>query len=152
MDIGDIQLCEVTESVWTSVLGLTVERGIGNDAMQGDQTIRACVHISGAWEGVVTVESTNGLARRAAAILLGVEEADATPEELSDTLGELTNIIGGNIKGLLPEPSRLSVPAVFQGSESNLTVKGSRLVSAVGFHCEGQPLRVALMRREPERG
>jgi chemotaxis protein CheX len=149
MDIGDIQICEVTESVWTSVLGLTVARG-PVDPMHGDQTIRACVHISGAWEGVVTVESTSDLARRAAAILLGVEEESATPEELSDTLGELTNIIGGNIKGLLPEPSRLSVPAVFRGNDSNLTVKGSRLVSAVGFQCEGQPLRVTLMRREPE--
>jgi chemotaxis protein CheX len=110
----------------------------------------ACVHISGAWEGVVTVESTSNLARRAASILLGVEEESATPEELGDTLGELTNIIGGNIKGLLPEPSRLSVPAVFQGHDSNLTVKGSRLVSTVGFDCEGQPLRVTLMKRNAQ--
>lgn len=151
MDIGDIQIYEVTESVWTSVLGLSVERGAGEEQQREDETLLACVQISGAFEGAVLLESTSDLARRAAAILLGVEEQTASPEELRDTLGELTNIIGGNLKGLLPEPSRLSVPEVFQGKDSNLTVKGSRLVSAVGFHCEGQPLRVALVKREAQR-
>jgi chemotaxis protein CheX len=152
MDIGEIQICEVTESVWTSVLGLTVEQRADAKPAESAHVLLTCIHISGAWEGAVMVESSHELARRAASILFGVEEASATDEELRDTVGELTNIIAGNIKGLLPEPSRLSVPAVVEGRDTTFTIMESRLVSAVGFHCEGQPLRVAILKRDSPRG
>jgi chemotaxis protein CheX len=147
MDLGESQICDVTRKVWSSVLGLDLTRRGGDSELQGQRLV-GCVYISGAWEGSVTLESTPAMSRRAAAILFGVEEGSATPEELRDSLGELTNIIGGNIKGLLPEPSRLSLPVVVEGGHLRLTVKGARLVGAVTFMCDNQPLRVTVLRRQ----
>ena len=38
-----------------------------------------------------------------------------TTADIADALGELANIIGGNVKSLLPEPCALSLPHVLVG-------------------------------------
>jgi chemotaxis protein CheX len=146
MEIADKKICQITESVWTSVLGLGVRRAAAPFAPS--RSMLGCVHITGAWQGAVTLESTPQLARRAASILLGVDEQGVTPEEVRDAMGELTNIIGGNLKGLLPDPSQLSVPAVVEGHEVTLQVQGTHPVSEVTFDCDGQLMRVTLLRRD----
>lgn len=146
MEIAEKEICQITESVWTSVLGLGVRRAEATPTR--GRSLFGCVHITGAWQGAVTLEASPQLARRAAAILLGVEEQGATPEEVRDTMGELTNIIGGNLKGMLPEPSKLSLPAVVEGKEVTLQVQGARPVSEVMFDCDGQLMRVTLLKRD----
>ena len=47
-----------------------------------------------------------------------------TDAEVVDALGELTNMIGGNVKSLLPAPSQLSLPMV-SDSVWPTTVPGS---------------------------
>jgi len=62
---------------------------------------------------VITCEPE--LARRAGAALLGVEPS--SPGELLDTLGEITNITGGNLMGLLPGLPTMTLPSVGPASE-----------------------------------
>jgi len=66
----------------------------------------------------VVVRCSAAAARNAAAALLGVELDDVTTEDVTDALGELANIIGGNVKSLLPEPCALSLPHVLIHGES----------------------------------
>lgn len=56
-----------------------------------------------------------------------------------DAIYELTNIIAGNIKSLLPEPCRLSLSTVQLGSEWKLSVAEADRVSEFAFECEGHP-------------
>ncbi|MCU0705946.1 MAG: chemotaxis protein CheX, partial [Fimbriiglobus sp.] len=42
--------------------------------------------------------------------------AEVTPAELADALGELANMVGGNLKALLPDGCRLSLPSVEPGA------------------------------------
>ena len=58
--------------------------------------------------------------------------------QLSYSMGELANIIGGNLKGLLPGPSVLSVPRVAECEP--VAVHAKQLV----FCCEGQPFSVTV--------
>jgi len=76
-----------------------------------------------------------------------VDPADTTPEEVTDALGELANMIGGNVKALLPEPCRISLPAVADGMDYRLSVPGARPVTAVTWSCESEPLMVRLLER-----
>ncbi len=46
---------------------------------------------------------------------LGPEEAVPTAD-VRDALGEMANVIGGNLKGLMPESGALTVPVVERGS------------------------------------
>jgi hypothetical protein len=66
--------------------------------------------------------------------------------------GELTNITGGNLKALLPEPCYLSLPAVADGSDYGLWILDSRLRTQLTFNCHDHPFQVTVLERdEPQR-
>src|SRR5262249_25677354 len=52
------------------------------------------------------------MARQSAAVMLQVDPSAVQPEDIDDALGELTSMIGGNFKALLPELCRLDLPTV----------------------------------------
>ena len=70
------------------------------------------VSISGAWQGWVTLELAVATATRLTAAMLGSGGDVPTPEDVDDALGELANMIGGNVKSLVPAPSALGLPVV----------------------------------------
>jgi chemotaxis protein CheX len=104
----------------------------------------ASVSISGTWEGIVRLDFTTELPGVLAAAMFMMEPADVTDDEVADAVGELANMLGGNLKSLLPEHSRLSLPAVVLGSTVTLRVTGATLVRRVDFTCGGRALRVTL--------
>jgi CheY-specific phosphatase CheX len=52
--------------------------------------ITGCVHIDGAWNGAVMLQCPQSLAERLAGELFG-SDTTTSPEEVQDTVGELTN-------------------------------------------------------------
>jgi chemotaxis protein CheX len=85
----------------------------------------ACVSFTGAWEGTVMVHCADEMATAMTASLFGMEVDDVAPDEVGDAVGELANILAGNIKRLLPEPTILSVPSVAHGTNYHITVPGA---------------------------
>ena len=53
-------------------------------------------------------------------------------------------MIAGNIKSLLPGPSRLSMPAVMAGASSTVRMPHAVAVNTVSFACAGLPLTVSI--------
>lgn len=102
------QLQDVVESVWSGLLGIPLAPG-GDPAALGE-CLAAEVAISGRWNGKVTVFCSRRVALRAASIMFRQPPERIDDALLADALSELVNIIGGNIKALLPAPSRLSLP------------------------------------------
>ena len=72
--------------------------------------------------------------------------------DMTDALGELTNVFAGNIKALLAQPSSISLPAVAFGPSYEIGVVGATVVARVTFVCEGHPLVVTLLQRADEIG
>jgi chemotaxis protein CheX len=143
------EVTEITERVWASLVEVPLlPRRPGQPALApGARTFTGCVQITGAWEGAVTVHCSEALARVLTAAMFMVDVEDTTPEEVADALGELANMVGGNVKALLPEPCRISLPAVADGLDYRLSVPGARPVSAVTWTCQGEPLMVRLLER-----
>jgi len=101
----------VAGDVWESCLahyGDPLDWGTG-EPLEGE-VAQAAVRIVGDWSGVVTLEMSSEAARTAAQVMLEVDHVE--PEEVADAVGELVNIIGGNIKSLLPTPATLGLPQV----------------------------------------
>lgn len=102
----------VTEEVWTSFLG-------GDDPLMpgpvfaGPVAWSSSVSISGDWEGAVSLELSAVAAEAVAHRMLGVDVA--VEEDLADAVGEMVNMIGGNVKGLVDGVSALSLPLVAAG-------------------------------------
>jgi chemotaxis protein CheX len=148
MEAFDQAICEVTATIWTTVLGLDVHPKKRHFVDTGDRrTVGCCVHITGAWQGAVAVLCSAELARQAAAILFELDAASATLEQTQDVIAELANMTSGNLKTLMPEPSRLSLPTVVEGHDFKARIPGSRLVASQVFECLGEPFQVTLVER-----
>jgi len=79
-------------------------------------SVRAWVEIRGD-RALRTLVATGRLtAERITRALLDLEEHDdVAADDVGDALGEIANVIGGNVKGLLPDRSVLSLPVVAFG-------------------------------------
>ena len=107
-------LVTITSEVWTSVLSLGVQSVRRKPPLPPPSSglCTGSIRISGAWSGAVSIEAPVGLVRRAAAIMFGMREAELSSAEFNDAFGEITNMVGGTIKALLPNPSQISLPTV----------------------------------------
>ena len=76
--------------------------------------------------------------------MFGAEPGDLSDDEVSDALGELTNMVGGNIKSLLPAPSQLSLPSVAAGESCTVRVPGAVRISRSALLCGTGPRHICV--------
>ncbi|RLV48786.1 chemotaxis protein CheX [Nocardioides mangrovicus] len=104
----------IVEQVWSSLL--EVEPAFGPlpdvDASAGE-TWTATVTVSGPVAMLIATAMPREAAVDVASRLLMVD--DPTTEDVADALGELVNVLGGNLKSMLPGPSTLSLPVTVTG-------------------------------------
>jgi CheY-specific phosphatase CheX len=67
-------------------------------------------------------------------------------EEVSDALGELINIVAGNLRAFLPQPCQLSLPAVVDGWDYTLRFPGGQGVHQTLFECGGQSFGITILK------
>jgi chemotaxis protein CheX len=141
---ADVQA--IVEQVWSSYLGVEeplLPRPVPADApFAAPEAWSAAVSITGGWQGTVTVEVAGAVARTLTCRMLDLGEATPVDEDVADAVGELVNMVGGNIKSLLPGPSGLTLPAVAAGraAHASETVEVARLDAV----WEGHPVRVSV--------
>ncbi|MBT5028582.1 MAG: chemotaxis protein CheX [Nitrospinaceae bacterium] len=148
MENFESEICQYTENIWKSILELDVKKTPDEDYTPnaGEDVLAGCVHISGQWEGTVTLDCTLELAKKVASIMFKMPEDEVPSDLIQDALGELTNMTGGNIKSLLPEPCFLSLPAVTM-TQHGLRIPGSETVSTVTFKCWGFKFKVSVLKK-----
>ncbi len=140
--ISSEEILSITENVFTTMIGCPVELGADSEALAEQSPVTGCVQISGQWTGAVLVQTTGKLASYAASQMFAISEAEVEKGECQDTMAELANMIGGNIKSLVPGPSNLSLPTVTIGKEFDIRIFGTKVESVVPMRCNGQQLRV----------
>jgi chemotaxis protein CheX len=151
MQFLETEIREITEMVWASMFERDLQPGTCPDRQAFPyQMLMGSVHLNGDWEGTVTFNCSAVLARQLAATLFGISEQSTTAEQTQDVLGELANIVGGNIKRLLPAPSQLSLPSVKEGSDYFSLLPEGKIVSEVAFECLGEPIFIALLKTESQ--
>ena len=118
-------LAAVVEGAISLVLGFDADELV-QDADPTICTIGAAVHFTGEWEGALVVACDSQFGREAAAAMFGSEPDAVDDEEFCDALGELANIVAGNVKPLLPGAASLSLPTVVTGADVHVGVLGAR--------------------------
>lgn len=101
------------------------------------------VEISGAFNGRVVFEASSETALEIASRMLSIETAETTEGDLQEVMAELTNMIGGNVKSLLPGPSVMSIPKCLTTDIAAIEQLSSDSQSTVVL-CGGQPLWITL--------
>jgi chemotaxis protein CheX len=102
----------IADESWSALIGedevlLPVAEPLPDDA------VSSWVRVSGPWNGWVVLTVGRETATELTRCLLKEYAPDVLEaEDVDDALGELANIVGGNVKGVLPAPSLLGLPEV----------------------------------------
>ena len=96
------------------------------------------VSLAGSVSGTVNIHVSDAFASQITANMLGMEldEIDSD-EEVHDVIGELSNMIGGDLKSRLCEAGfvcELSIPSITSGKDFNIESKGWAVKEIVSFH------------------
>jgi len=146
--VTSVDLQQIGTDIWAAILGMVLQPA---DALahHGEEVrvVTGCVQITGDWSGAVTVQCSAHLARVATAVMFGSTPDDVTEDEVCDTVGELANMTGGNVKSLLPGSCQLSLPAVTTGRDYHVFIPGAEVVDRVTADCNGELVVMTMLER-----
>lgn len=135
---------QVTENVFETMLATAVTMLEGATEAAPHAEFTAAIFYAGLWKGALLVECSEQQARAWSSKIMEIPEP--TSEDARDGLGELTNILAGNLKPLLPPGVSISTPSVVEGTEYSLRVFGSPIIEQIDFADERGRFRVTLAR------
>jgi chemotaxis protein CheX len=125
---------QFTESVFQSMLGLEVQPA--EMALPTAELITGAIYYAGSWKGATLLQCEPREAYGFAARLMGIQQPTSFDDDVRDAMGELTNIIGGNMKPILPPGVGLSMPSVIYGRPSALKICGNVPLVRLAFSSE----------------
>jgi chemotaxis protein CheX len=110
LDAGTVQ--SIADEVWPSLVG-DGEAFVPVPVPPPADVVSAWVDILGPWTGSVVVSCAPATAEALTASVLMTRPPEVVDDEdVADALGELANVLGGNIKSVLPGDSRLGLPRI----------------------------------------
>jgi chemotaxis protein CheX len=112
------------------------------------QRVTSSVYLEGAWNGAVALQCNRGQACQFAGQFLAADPPQEVDDDVRDVLGEIANMIGGNLKATMGTDVRLSLPSVIDGSDYGLHVCGSAVSNSVGFRYSGGEFLVTVLSKE----
>ncbi len=148
MNRTEVDLGRIAADIWAAILG--IELAPAPALEQHDPRTRVVtghVQITGAREAAVSVQVSERSALRAAAFMFGMEPDEVTAAEVADTVGELANMTGGNVKSLLEGACQLSLPSVTTGRDYQVSLPGSTVTQRATADCDGELVVVSMHER-----
>jgi chemotaxis protein CheX len=126
------ELAQIVESVFETMMNLDATQ-CGASWFPSADRLTAAVHLAGDWNGAVLLECDRRQACRFASRFLSMDPPETVDDVVRDVLGELVNMIGGNLKCVLTQGIRLSMPSVVDGSDYSLRVCGAEVRERLAF-------------------
>jgi chemotaxis protein CheX len=147
------ELVYIMERIWQTTVGGSIQHtDCGDEALVAADSLTASIYFRGSFTGLLAATCRESLARQIAAHMLQTPLDSNSVEDVRDAIGEVVNILGGNVKALLPAPCQLSLPAVLEGDMAELLLLGpaSETLDTVCFDCDGERLVLRLIRDHGE--
>ena len=126
------EISDIVSYVFTTMLDLHTAP-VSLEWEQRGRTITSAVYFAGPWKGAVMIECTREEAFLFTQTLTGGQAPTQLNEPVRDALGELANMIGGNLKAILPRGVVLSMPMVVEGSDYLIWFSGGNIVNRLAF-------------------
>jgi chemotaxis protein CheX len=102
----------IADEIWPSLVG-DGEAFVPVPVAPPVEAVSAWVTITGPWNGAVVLTCAPATAEALAeSVLMTRPPTVVDDEDVADALGELANVLGGNIKSVLPGPSSLGLPQI----------------------------------------
>jgi len=125
-----------TQEVFDTMLSMELTEQ-DHQEFTGASRIVGSVSLAGSVSGTVNIHVSNTFASQITANMLGMEldEIDSD-EEVHDVIGELSNMIGGDLKSRLCDAGftcELSIPSITSGKDFSIESKGWAVNEIVYF-------------------
>ena len=143
MQFLESEIQKYNKLVWSTLLGFDIEPESGTYNFSSEDTVTGSVQVTGKWNGVISLYLPSALVARITETMFSLNSGDSSPETKKDAIGELINMIGGNIKSMLPQPSSLSTP-IFSMEGQSQQFPYTKRVTECKFVCNGNPFMVSL--------
>ena len=144
MSISSDGLGRVVRTIWATQLGLELEdAGLQEvEALLAERDeVAVAVQFSGDFTGVLVQRCSRRVSLLAAASAFAQTGNDLEASDLQDALSELAHMTAGNLKSLLPNTCKVSLPAKVDHDHQT-----GEVMASAGFTLEGEPLVVTLER------
>lgn len=135
----------ITQNIFSTMLDMESYPVPTDTVPEHDSGIVGCIQIVGEYSGTILLKTPTSLATVASSRMLLLHLDDVEDADRQDTIAELTNMIGGNIKSVFPGPSHLSLPTVTNGTDFRLRLYGSSIISETAFQCDEHVFSVVVL-------
>jgi chemotaxis protein CheX len=120
-------LGRIAHDIFDTMLGVEVQP-TEQEWRPAKDRLTGAVYLAGAWRGAVLLECDHDQACHFTHRLMAIPLPEEVNDDVRDTMGELANMLGGNLKSVLPHGVVLSMPSVVEGSDYSLRVCGGKAV------------------------
>ena len=145
------EIIEIMSRIWSYSVGLPIE-ALNMDSSQEvtPEQIDCQIDISGVWPGCLHLSVPARLANRIGSKMFQIKTRSKPSEsQVEDCLKEITNMLAGNLKTILPEPCTLGFARVLPQMQGALTEDQELL--RLQFVSEQQSLHVWLFKDSEQR-
>jgi chemotaxis protein CheX len=134
----------IAKEVFGNMVDLYVE---ATDMPWEPQTeiVTSAIYFTDPWQGALFVECAINLAFAFTSRLMGIETPTAVDEDVCDAMGELANMIAGNLKALMPANVGISIPSIVRGHDYAVRLRGGTVLSKTAFESEVGSFRLTLI-------
>ena len=144
MVLCENRIFEMTAELFEAMFGLNIQKLAEIPSRNGNTLLTSHVNISGNWIGSISVESPFPFAQRITSLLFDMNPDETSADEIHDAMGEISNVLAGNIKELLPDSCQLSIPVVTEGSNYKIIIPGCELKNRIDLECEGDHVAIKI--------
>lgn len=138
------ELEQVVTTVFDTMVGLEVfpADAVGSPLEDG---LTGAIHLSGEWEGAILLHCSQQQACIFAGHFLRAQCVDLAPDIVRDVLGEIVNMIGGNLKSGVYRGLHLSMPTVVIGTDYTVQICRAKLQGRYRFVSESGEFWVSVL-------
>jgi len=145
MSPNETQVRSIVRSVWSTQLGLEIQDIEGPVQPSASPSMTAAIHISGDFHGGIRLECSRAIVRRAASIMFDLPADQLGEEDDRDVIGELANVVAGNIKALIPGSNSISLPTIVEGTDYRVSTLDIRSSADFSFTLDGESMTVTVV-------
>lgn len=142
-------ITEVTTDVFETILAISlesVEPPLDQTEFENAMVVGS-VSFAGKIRGVVHVQFGANFARTVTGAMLGMDPGELGDDDIDDTIGEFSNMIGGGFNSKLNDSGfscQLSVPTVLRGSQFKTNIQDDDFVKEKFFRHAGDTVMLTV--------
>ncbi len=138
-DAVRLSIVDITKGVFSTMVMLDVvdDFPLEEPVKNFHETLTSMVGLAGSHSGILAIHCPKTLALRVTSNMLGMEVVEID-EDVNDALGEIANMIGGDVKHIFSPKGgdiNLSIPTVIYGSDYMLESMSNSESLVIPFDC-----------------